>query len=79
MEVQDQSGQKKKILKTPTSTNSWTWWQVPVILAMQKPEIGRIIVLDQPSQKSLGDLISPEKSWEWWYMLIISAMVGNIK
>jgi hypothetical protein len=46
---------------------------------MQKPEIGRIIVLDQPSQKSLGDLISPEKSWEWWYMLIISAMVGNIK
>jgi hypothetical protein len=40
------------------STNSWVWLRMPVILAMQEAEMGRIVAPGQPKQKSLQDPIS---------------------
>jgi hypothetical protein len=52
---------------------------VSVISSTWEAEIGRILVLGHPRQKSLQDPIPMEKSWVWWYISVISAMMESIQ
>jgi hypothetical protein len=55
------------------------WWLMPINIATWEDEIGRIMVPDQPDQKSLQEPISVGKSWAWWCVHVILVMVGSIK
>jgi hypothetical protein len=68
------------VCETPISTNSWLLWDMyQSFQAMQEAEIGRIPILGQPTQKSLQDSISMEKSRALWHMPGIPVTAGSLK
>jgi hypothetical protein len=69
----------KKVSETPSQPIAGWSGMLLSSWAKQEAEILRIMVLDQPGQRSLQDLISREESWVLWHLPVIPVTTGCIK